>query len=112
MIHYMKLNARPFEAIKSGAKKIEARLYDEKRKKVDLGDIIEFSKLPELDETIRVEVTGLVRYRSFAEMFRDFPATDFGSSSSVEAMVQGMYNIYLPDEERKYGVLGIKLKVV
>jgi len=32
MIHNMKLNDAPFEMIKSGAKTIELRLYDERAK--------------------------------------------------------------------------------
>ena len=38
----MNLHKAPFQMIKSGAKTIELRLYDEKRKKIKAGDIIEF----------------------------------------------------------------------
>ena len=41
MIHKMKLNESPFERIKDGTKTIEFRLYDDKRKKVKIGDEIE-----------------------------------------------------------------------
>ena len=39
----MKLNASPFEMIKSGVKSIELRLYDEKRQKIKIGDTIIFT---------------------------------------------------------------------
>lgn len=42
MIHEMKLLEDPFEQIKSGAKTVEIRLFDEKRKVLRVGDIIEF----------------------------------------------------------------------
>ena len=55
MLHQMKLKESPFERIKNGTKTIEFRLYDEKRKQIKIGDKIEFSKLPELEEKIVVE---------------------------------------------------------
>ena len=59
MLHKMKLNESPFERIKNGTKTIEFRLYDEKRQKIKVGDKIEFSKLPDLDEKILVEVLDI-----------------------------------------------------
>lgn len=41
----MKLQPQPFEAIKSGRKDIEMRLYDEKRKQIKKKDLIEFTSL-------------------------------------------------------------------
>ncbi len=42
MIHNMNLRPAPFEAIASNTKKIEMRLYDEKRQTINLGDSIIF----------------------------------------------------------------------
>jgi len=53
----MKLNESPFEKIRSGEKIIEIRLYDDKRKNINIGDIIIFSKLPDLKEILSVKVT-------------------------------------------------------
>ena len=44
MLHKMKLKKEPFEMIKSGKKIYELRLYDEKRKKLKIGDTVEFEK--------------------------------------------------------------------
>ncbi|MBQ1852397.1 MAG: ASCH domain-containing protein, partial [Lachnospiraceae bacterium] len=38
----MQLQPEPFDLIKSGAKTIELRLYDEKRRKIRIGDEIVF----------------------------------------------------------------------
>lgn len=43
MIHEMKLNNEPFTLIKAGTKVIELRLNDEKRRKLAVGDKIEFT---------------------------------------------------------------------
>ena len=52
----MKLQEDPFERIKNGTKTVEFRLYDEKRQTIQIGDEIEFSKLPELQEKLLVKV--------------------------------------------------------
>ena len=52
MLYRMKLTEVPFEEIKNGTKTIEFRLYDEKRQQIKLGDKIEFSKLPDLQEKL------------------------------------------------------------
>ncbi len=56
--HRMHLYKEPFEMIKSGKKKIEIRLNDEKRQKLKIGDTIVFSKLPDCKDKIEVKVTG------------------------------------------------------
>lgn len=45
MIHYMKLQNNPFIKIKNKTKTIEMRLNDEKRKKINIGDNIEFTNI-------------------------------------------------------------------
>ena len=40
MRHTMKLKEDPFERMKNGTKTIEFRLYDEKRRKIKVGDEI------------------------------------------------------------------------
>lgn len=42
----MSLQSEPFEKIRDGKKTIELRLFDEKRKTIQLGDSIEFQKQP------------------------------------------------------------------
>lgn len=70
MLHKMKLNESPFERIKNGTKTIEFRLYDEKRQQVKIGDKIEFSKLPDLQEKLIVDVIDLYREDTFENLFR------------------------------------------
>ena len=66
----MKLKESPFERIKNGTKTIEFRLYDEKRSKIKIGDQIEFSKLPDLKETILVNVLDLYKDSTFESLFK------------------------------------------
>ena len=107
MIHKMKLNESPFERIKDGTKTIEFRLYDEKRQMVKIGDKIEFSKLPNLQEKILVDVIDLYREDTFENLFRKL----FSDEEEILRKAKSMYDIYLPEEEQQYGVLGIKIKI-
>lgn len=66
MEHIMRLHCEPFEKIKSGIKKNEIRLNDEKRKLVKIGDKIEFLKRPKLKEKIVVLVTGINYFENYA----------------------------------------------
>ncbi|VVB59633.1 ASCH domain protein [uncultured archaeon] len=110
----MKLHESPFERIMSGKKTIEVRLYDEKRQQINLGDIIIFLKRPELSEQLYTEVTGLLKYRTFEELVNDFPMSCFGCPNNYdkEALVEALHEHYTKEEEQKYGVLGIKLKLL
>ncbi len=108
MLHKMKLNERPFEQIKNGTKTIEFRLYDEKRKQIKIGDKIEFSKLPDMTEKLLVEVLDLYREESFEKLFRKL----FTDEEEIVEKVKGMYRFYSQEEQNKYGVLGIKIKVI
>ena len=61
MEHILKLKPKYFNYINRGTKRIELRLYDEKRKKINIGDTIIFQKEPELDITnYFVNLVGVV----------------------------------------------------
>lgn len=107
MIHQMKLLERPFEQIKNGTKTIEFRLYDEKRKKIKIGDKIEFSKLPELSEKIVVDVLDLYKEETFEKLFKKV----IRDKQEIERKIKSIYTIYSRQNEAKYGVLGIKIKI-
>ena len=107
----MKLQAYSFDKIISGEKTIEVRLCDEKRKEIKLGDRIEFKREPEQIETVNTEVVGLLNYRSFDDLVEDFPASDFGYSDKIK-LLNAIYRFYKKEDAEKYGVLGIKIKLI
>ncbi len=113
MKHEMKLKKSPFELIKSGEKRIEIRLYDEKIKKVKIGDTIVFSKLPDLSSKITVKVYGLLMYSKFSELIDDLPIKLMGHKEEQKNYLKNsMYEIYSSEDEKKYGVVGIRFKVI
>lgn len=108
MIHKMKLQESPFERIKNGTKTVEFRLYDEKRSKMKIGDQIEFAKLPDLQETILVDVLDLYREDTFENLFKKL----FTDEVEIKKKTKSMYQYYSPDEEKQYGVVGIKISLI
>lgn len=109
-VHVMKLQPSPFEKIKSGAKTIELRLYDEKRRKIREGDAIIFTNTAN-GEKIRVTVKKLHRFDSFAELYQTLPLLQCGyTAEDVEqAQPSDMEAYYSAEEQQKYGVVGIEL---
>ena len=108
MIHKMKLNESPFERIKNDTKTVEFRLYDPKRQMIKIGDKIEFSKLPDLQEKILVDVTDLYRENTFGRLFRKL----YSNEEEILEKTKSMYDIYSPEREKQYGVLGIKIEII
>ena len=61
-----------FEIVKNGNKNVEVRLYDEKRKKIKVGDELVFLKRPDDIEKIKVKVTDLKVYNNFEELVDNY----------------------------------------
>ncbi len=111
MHHELKLQPEYFEAIKSGKKHIECRLYDEKRRTIQLDDTLIFLKNPEFEEKITVQVTGLLHYRTFEAMLNDFPVEIFGADDRQQ-IKQALNIFYTSEDQMKFGVLGIRFDVM
>lgn len=110
--HEMKLQPKFFDFIKYGTKRIELRLYDEKRRNIELGDKIVFKKEPELDETVEATVVGLLRYNSFKELFEDFDISLLADKSMTkEELLKGLEEFYTVEKQEKYGILGIRIEI-
>jgi len=114
MLHEMKLNPEPFEQIKAGTKTAEIRLYDEKRRLINVGDEIIFRKLPELNETIKTKVTGLTISSDFTNLFTLVtPVLGGWNPTDTSIMASSdMGKYYSKDDEYKFGVLAIHIKLI
>lgn len=113
MKHIMTLFIEPFESTRSGNKQVEVRLNDEKRRKIKVGDIIQFEKLPDRSEKLEVVVEELLVFRSFEEMYNSIPFKDFDWEGwTMQEMIDGTYEIYTPQQEAFWGALGIRIKLI
>lgn len=112
-IHKMKLAPEPFEMIGDGQKTIELRLNDEKRQGIEIGDVIEFTNTV-TGEKLSAEVMGLYRFADFAELYKALPLLKCGYTEEDihTAKPEDMSLYYSPEKQRKYGVVGIEIKVI
>lgn len=113
MEYEMKLQPKYYDYILKGTKRIEIRLNDEKRQKIRLGDTIKFFREPELTESFKVRVVGLLRYNSFADLFQDFPIEILADHTMTKKeLIQVLEEFYPEEEQKKYGVLGIRIELL
>lgn len=110
MIHKMKLQKGPFEAIKGGLKRVEMRLFDEKRQLIKVGDEIEFT-LFDGSQCIICLVVGIVRFDNFSELYSYYDKGDLGYKENQMAHPVDMAQYYDDTEIEKYGVVGIEIKL-
>ena len=107
----MNLQPKYFDFIKDGTKRIELRLYDEKRQSIQLGDIIEFAKSD--DEKFKAKVVGLLRYNSFANLFEDFDISILADSSMTkQELLEVLGEFYSEEKQAEFGVIGIRIKLI
>lgn len=113
MVHQMGLFGEYFNSIIEGKKTVEVRLNDEKRRKIKVGDIIEFIKVPEQNITLKVQVTNVRTYKTFKEMYEDIAFKEFDCEGwTMKEMIEGTYEIYTREQEKHWGVLAISIKPV
>ncbi len=113
MVHNMKLREKYFNMIKDGKKIYEIRLNDEKRQLINVGDIIVFRKETNLDEKVDTVVKDLIYFNSFKEMAKTLPIEKVGFiNKNVEEVVDAYYEFYTVEDEVKYGVIAIKVKLL
>ncbi len=113
MRHYIHLKEIPFDKISNGIKTIELRLYDEKRRKIQVGDTICFNKSSEPHKIIVAEVIALHLFDCFADLYKNLPLNKCGyEPNEIEtANPSDMNQYYSVEEQSEYGVVGIEFKI-
>lgn len=114
MKHKMKLRQQPFNMIRSGQKTFELRLYDEKRQLVQVDDEIEFSCLDGNETPFVVRVIALHLFKNFGELYAALPLLKCGYTEETigTASPEDMNQYYSVEEQARYGVVGIEIRIV
>ena len=114
MVHEMLLAPKPFEMMKSGQKTIELRLYDEKRKNIQIGDCIRFYCTENQAQTIDAQVLDLYISDNFTQLYKELDLLSCGymESNVKEAKPEDMEAYYSREQLEQYGAVGIELRVV
>jgi ASC-1-like (ASCH) protein len=106
-IHKMNLEPYSYGQILSGRKIIEVRLYDDKRRQIQIGDIIEFTN--SLDQSIvSTKVVDMSVFSNFKELVDKYPVSEFGFDDSG-VLLDTIYRFYSREDEAKHGVVGIHI---
>ena len=108
--HQLKLATEPFNAIISGNKTIESRLYDAKRQKIQIGDRIIFTNRDNSKQTVTAEVVGLLRYATFRDLFSHNNPRKFGDDN-VEWLENQISEFYSLSDQLENGVIGIEFEI-
>ncbi len=113
MKYEMTLQPKYYNFILNGTKRIEIRLFDEKRQQIKIGDTIKFLKEPNLNESFNAKVTDLLRYNTFEDMFRDFDISVLSDKSMTkEELINTLEQFYTKEKQKQYGVLGIRIELI
>lgn len=112
--HVMRLAPSPFEMIEAGTKTIELRLFDEKRRNLHVGDVIEFIHTENSSKTLLVKVVDLFVFDSFMALYENLPLLECGYTEKDigTASPDDMDAYYSKGEQEKYGVVGIKIALL
>lgn len=111
MIHNMKLQNDPFIKIKNKTKTIEMRVYDEKRRKINVGDLIEFINVI-TKEKMLVKVKNIYLYKDFDELYKNHDKVSIGYEQNDIANPNDMAVYYDEEDINKNGVVGIEIKLI
>ena len=113
----MRLDTIYFDLIKNGRKLYETRVYDPKRQKLRLMEIVTFKDRGS-NRTFKALITELSHYTNFRDAIADVGLKKvLPNARSLEEGVK-MYEKFPHDEgtykkgAKKYGVLRIKFKVI
>ena len=108
----LRLNPIPFKQIQQGTKTVEMRLYDEKRRLIKVGDILIFKNRQNEELLIKTQVVALHRFNSFEDLYKNINKLKLGYKENQIALSSDMEEYYSKEEQSRYGVLGIEIKVL
>ena len=113
-IHDMRLREAPFRAVASGKKKVELRLYDEKRQAIQAGDTIRFT-LTDGGESMSATVAGVRYFPDFEALYAALiPLVGKEGLGYAEGDIPhpaDMLAYYSPNAIAHYGVCGIEIQL-
>ncbi len=111
-VYEYNLYALPMKAFKDGVKKVEMRLYDEKRQQLRIGDYIRFSNIEDDKDTLTVRIIGLKRFQSFKEIYETYKPNELGYHENEKASYEDMYSYYPKEKIKRYGAFAIEIEIV
>lgn len=109
-MYQMKVREKYYTMLRDGIKTIELRLYDEKRQKIKIGELIEFSCVENPSEKFVAKVKALYRADDFQRLSTIIDIKKAGFFGDTDEMLRIMEEFYPRENQQKYGVLGIEIQ--
>ena len=106
------LNEGPFNSIKRKKKKIEMRLFDDKRQKLKVEDILIFVNKNDESKMIKTKIIALHKFENFEQLYKNFNKIKLGYRKSEKANPKDMEKYYSAEDIKKYGIVGIEIEVI
>ena len=107
----MNLHPEPCELIKQGFKNVEMRLYDDRHKKIQIGDLIEFTN-NQNQEKLLAKVANLHIFATFVELYQYYDKERLGYKPDEIASPGDMLKYYKQEQIDKFGVLAIEIQLI
>ena len=108
-MHKMNVKEKYYHMLKSGVKTIELRLFDEKRKKIKIGDFIEFSNNSDTSDKFTAQVINLHRADTFGKLCKNINCHHAGFDTNEE-LIKVLEEFYPLDKQKEFGVIGIEIQ--
>ena len=106
------LDSDIFDVVLGGAKDVEIRVNDEKRRKLHVGDTLIFLRRPEEIDKIKATVTNLVFFDSFNEVVDNYPMKRiYLDNYSKEDFITLIRRFYSEEEEKEFGIVAIEFEL-
>ena len=105
----MSVRHKYFELIKSGAKDIELRAYDEKRKKMKTGDKFLLFDAENPDESIICEILNMHIAPDFESLFKKIDIKRSGFDN-LDELIDTVTKFVSREELQREQVVGIEIK--
>ena len=110
-MHTLKVQEKYYNLLKSGVKTIELRLFDEKRRAIKIGDIIEFSNVSNADDKFKAKVVNLHRAGNFKALCEEIDCRSAGFATDEE-LIKALGGFYSMERQKEFGVVGIEIERV
>ena len=100
-----------FDMVCAGRKIFEGRVNDEKRRQINVGDFYVFKLEPHRELSVKTEVIDKLYFKDFDELCNKLTPRDVGFTNKDEMLAE--YNkFYSKEEQKQYGVVAFKIKLV
>ena len=88
------------------------RLLDEKRRDYKVGDVLIFIHRKNENLQLKTQIVALHKFKNFNELYLNLNKVELGYLPDEVANAKDMESYYPLNEQEKFGVVGIEIKLI